>query len=65
MCIFLRERARVEIDIVSIEEVLWDVRRLIRVAGIFGISSYVDSAKSDLSSVVIAEMALLDCESQG
>jgi hypothetical protein len=38
--------------------------RLIRIAGEFGVSGNVDPPKSNLPSMVIAEVTLLDRESQ-
>ena len=63
MGISLLKRARVEIDIVPIEEVFRNVRWLIRIAGIFRISSYVDSTKSDLSAVGISEATFFNRKS--
>jgi hypothetical protein len=54
-----------EIDIVSIKEVLRDMRRLIWIARKFGVSCNVDSTQSGLPSVGVAEVAVLNCESQG
>jgi hypothetical protein len=42
-----------EIDIVSVKEVLRNMGRLIWIAGIFRISGDVDSSKSDLSAMGI------------
>lgn len=65
MRILAGEWTSMEVDIVPVEEVLWDVGGLVRVAWVFGIPSYVDSSKSDLSSVGVSKLAILDCESQG
>jgi len=32
-----------ERDIITVEELLFDVRALIRIQGVFGITSYIDS----------------------
>jgi hypothetical protein len=65
MRVFLWKGARMEIDIVSVEEVLWDMGRLIWIAGVFRISGAIDSSKGDFSAMGIAEVALFNCESQG
>jgi hypothetical protein len=65
MGVFARERSGVEVNIVSVEEILWNMRRLVGVARVFRISSYVDSSKSYLSSMGVSEMPILDCQSQG
>ena len=54
-----------EIDIVSVEEALWDMGRLVWIAGVFRISGAIDSSKGDFSTMGIAEVALLNRESQG
>jgi hypothetical protein len=65
MRILAWERSSMENDIVSVKEILWNVGRLVWVAWVFGISSYVDSSKSDLSSIGVSEVPVLDCKSQG
>lgn len=65
MGILARERSSMEVDIVSVEEVLWDVRRLVRITWVFGISSYIDTSQGDFSSMRVPEVTLLDCKSQG
>jgi hypothetical protein len=65
MRVFLWKGARIEIDIVSVEEVLWDMGRLIWIAGVFRISGAIDSSKGNFSAMGIAEVALFNCESQG
>ena len=64
MCILARKGAGMEIDIVSVKEVFWDMGRLVWIAGIFRISGDVYSSQSDLSAMGIEEMAVLDRESQ-
>lgn len=54
-----------EIDIISVKEVLWDMGRLIWIAGKFRISGDIDSSKGDLSAMGIAELPLLNRKSQG
>jgi hypothetical protein len=49
-----------EIDIVTVKEAILDVRRLLWTAGVFRISSYIDSSKSNFPAVRIAELAFLD-----
>jgi hypothetical protein len=63
--VFLREGPGMEVHVVSIEEVFRNMRRLIWIAWKLGVSSNVNSTKRDLSSMGVAEVAVLDCESQG
>jgi hypothetical protein len=51
--ILLRKGPGMEIDIVPVEEVLCDMGWLIWIAGIFGISGYIDSSQGDLSTMDI------------
>ena len=53
-----------EVDVVSIEEVLWDMGRLIWVARVLCISGDIDSSKGNFSAMGIAELSLLNCKSQ-
>lgn len=54
-----------EIDIVPVEEILGNVRGLVWIAWELGISRNVDPTQRNLSAVGVAEMAVLNCESQG
>jgi hypothetical protein len=54
-----------EIEVVSVEEVFADMRRLVWIARELGVSCNVDSTQRDLPSVGVAEVAVLNCESQG
>jgi len=62
MCILEWKRSRMEIDIIPIEKILWDMRRLIGAAGKLGVPSHIDTSQSDLSTIGIAEVAILDSE---
>ena len=64
VCIFDREWSGTEVDSISIEEVFWNMRRLIWMAWTLGISGQIDTPESDFSAMRVAEMAVLDCESQ-
>jgi hypothetical protein len=63
--VFLWKWSGMEIDVVSVEEVFADMRRLVWIAWELGVSCNVDSTQRDLSSVGVAEVAVLNGESQG
>lgn len=65
MCIFLRERARMKVDVVSIEEIVRDMRREIWGAGILRIARQVDSSECYLTAMGIAELAIFNSKPQG
>lgn len=54
-----------EVDIVSIKEIFWDMRRLVWIARKLGVSGNVDSTKCNLPPMGIAEVSILNRESQG
>jgi hypothetical protein len=58
--VLLWERPLVKGDIIAVEEVGADVRRLIGFAGELRIASNVDAAKHDLTPMAIAELTVLD-----
>jgi len=58
------EGSGVEVNCISIEKVHRDMRGLIRIAGVLGVSRHIDTPKGNLSAMVIAEVAVLDGESQ-
>jgi hypothetical protein len=64
MCILAWEWSGMKVHIVSVEKIFRNMGGLIRIAGEFGVSGDVDPPKSNLPSMVIAEVTLLDRESQ-
>ena len=65
MCVFLGKWPRVKVDIVSVEESLRDMGGLLWIAWVFRISRDVDSSQSDLPSMPISKVAILNGQSQG
>lgn len=59
VCVFFGEGPAVELDIVAVEEVRGDVRRLIWLAGVLGVSGDIDASQHDLTPVSVSKLAIL------
>jgi hypothetical protein len=53
-----------EADVVAVEEVVGHVRRLMGPARVLGFAGDVDAAQNDLPAVPVAELAILDDETE-
>lgn len=63
--ILLGKRSRMEIDVISIEEVFWDMGWLIWIAWKLGVSGHVNPSECYLTSMSIAEVAIFNRKSEG
>lgn len=64
VCVFLWERPGVELDIVAVEEILSDVRRLIWPARVFGISGDIDASQYYLAPLAVAKLPVFDLQAK-
>jgi hypothetical protein len=58
--VFYREWSANERDIISIEEVVGDVRRNIRFPGVFGVASNINAPQCDFPSMRITKSMTLN-----